>query len=134
MSTTLGTQPVTTRVRQPWQGVARVLMGVVGAQLLAGAVYFTFLAAPEDGGVANGFDWFVAVWALAVAPALVVVAVLRRSGGLPWGDVARWVVLVHAVWALVKLVSYDELVVSLVALFVDAVILGLLWWGARKPS
>lgn len=120
-------------VRQPWQGIARVLMLLVGASLLAGAVYFTFFAAPEDGGVASAFDGFVAVWALTVAVGLLVVAALPRGAVPSWAALATGVVLAHLVWGLIKLVAYDELPQSLTSLAVDAVILAVLWAG-RRPS
>ena len=131
MSVTERPAPVRS-VAQPWQAVARVVMGVTGAQLLAGAGYFTFLAPPEEGGVVTGFDWFVAIWAMASALALLGAAVLRAAGRVPWLELAWWALLAHALWATVKLLAYDEPpAITVVALTSDLVAAAALWAGSR---
>lgn len=112
---------------------ARVLLGLLGASLLAGAVYFTFFAPPEDGGVTTAVDWAVAVWAMATAVGLLVVAVLlgdrtRRTLGL-----ARALLVSHLVFGLVKVVFYAE-PESVTFIVVDLVLLALLAIRRRDGS
>jgi hypothetical protein len=117
-----------------WLIAARVALGLLGAQLLPAAVYFTYFAAPEDGGVVTAFDWFVAVWAIAVAVALLATALLPFPSRARRLQVAWWVMGAHFVWALVKLVAYDEMPVSAIMVIVDVVIFGLLWLSGRARS
>lgn len=121
-------------VHKRWLAVARVVMGLLGAQLLPGAIYFTFFAAPEDGGVVTAFDWFVAIWAMTVAVALMATALLPFPSRSRRLQVAWWVVGAHLVWALVKLVAYDEMPVSAIVVLVDVAILGLLWLAGRGAA
>lgn len=131
---TVSASTTASAVRQPWQAIARTLMFLVGASLLAGAMYFTFFASRQDGGVSSGFDWFVAVWALTVATGLLATAVLRGVGNVTWPSLATAVVSAHLVWGLAKLVAYDELVQSLTSIAVDAVILAVVWVGRRRTT
>lgn len=117
-----------------WLTAARVAMGLSGAQLLAGAVFFTFFAPAAEGGVVTAFDWFVAIWAMAAAVALLVTALAPFPSPERRLQVAWWVVGAHAVWGLVKLVAYDEMPVSAVVVAVDVAMLGLLWLAARAGS
>lgn len=118
-------------VHRGWLTVARVAMALVGAQLIPGAVYFTFFAAPEDGGVVTAFDWFVAIWAMAAAVALLATALLPFPSRTRRLHVAWWVMGTHLVWALVKLVAYDEMPVSAIVLLIDLVILAILWLAGK---
>ena len=117
--------------RSPWLTAARVVMGVFGAQLLAGAVYFTFFASPAEGGVVSAFDWFVAVWAIVAAAGLLVTAMVPFSSAPRRIEAAWWVLGVHALWGVVKVAAYDEMPVSGIVLGVDVVIGLLLWRAAR---
>ena len=94
-------------VHKGWFVTARVAVGLLGAQLLPAASYFTFFAAAEDGGVVSAFDWFVANWAIAVGLALVATAVLPFPSRARRLQVAWWVMGAHFLWGLVKLVAYD---------------------------
>ena len=121
-------------VHKGWFVTARVAVGLLGAQLLPAAIYFTFFAAAEDGGVVSAFDWFVAVWAIAVGLALVATAVLPFPSRARRLQVAWWVMGAHFLWGLVKLVAYDEMPVSGVRVLVDVVICGLLWLAGQRRS
>lgn len=110
-----------------WLVAARVALGLLGAQLLPAALYFTFFAAAQDGGVVTAFDWFVAVWAIAVAVALLATALLPFPSRARRLQVAWWVMGAHFVWGLVKLLAYDEMPVSAIVVLVDVAIFGLLW-------
>lgn len=74
----------------------------------------------------------MAIWALAVAVALLAVAI--APFGTPGSrlDAARWVVGAHVLWGLTKLVTYDELPASVISLSADAVLLALLWRAAGR--
>lgn len=117
-----------------WLVVARVAMALIGAQLLPAVVYFTFFAAPEDGGVVTAFDWFVAIWAMAAGVALLATALLPFPSRARRLHVAWWVMGTHLVWALVKLVAYDEMPVSAIVVLVDVVILALLWLAGKGQT
>lgn len=134
MTTQTATGSVDRTVHTRWLTVARVAMGLIGAQLLPGAVYFTFFAAPEDGGVVTAFDWFVAIWAMAAAAALLATALLPFPSRARRLHVAWWVMGTHLVWALVKLLAYDEMPVSAIVVLVDVVILALLWLAGKGQT
>lgn len=112
---------------------ARLLLGVLGLAGLAGAIYFTFFASPEDGGVTTGFDWFVAVWKIAVSVGFVAVAVAPRVSRALRVKLATWLLLADVVFGLVKVFGYDERE-SLVFLVVDAVLLALLQVVRRQEQ
>ena len=92
----------------PVRWTARVLLGLLGAVLLASAVYFTFFAPPEDGGVTTLVDWAVAVWAMATAVGFLVVAVGLGIGTRRRLRIARALLVSHLVFGLVKVVFYAE--------------------------
>lgn len=110
---------------------ARVLLGLLGVSLVAGATYFSFFASSADGGVVNVVDGLLAAWAYANGIGFVAVAVLlgRRSPAI-----------VRAAWALIgayllfnaiKLVGYGETeVVGMIV--VTLVAAGLLRAGTRS--
>lgn len=131
MQTQRETDPDGRAVHGGWLVAARVALGLLGAQLLPAAVFFTFFAAPEDGGVVTAFDWFVAIWAMAVAVALLATALLPFPSRVRRLQVAWWVMGAHFVWGLVKLVAYDEMPVSAVMVLIDVVVFGLLWLAGR---
>ena len=132
MQTQHETRTVEGGVHKGWLVAARVACGLLGAQLLPAAVYFTFFAAAEDGGVVTGFDWFVAIWAIGVAVALLATALLAVPSRTRRLQVAWWVMGAHFVWALVKLMAYDEMPVSAVMVLVDVVIFGLIWLAGPR--
>ncbi len=102
--------------------VARVLFALAGLVTLAGGIFFTFFATPEQGGVATAADWGVAVWSIAMSIAYLAAAVLLRPGrvGIFWFAVG--LVLLHLVFGLVKLIGYQEYE-SMPFFLVDAAIL-----------
>lgn len=134
MSTTQTQRQTRTRestVHGGWLVAARVALGLLGAQLLPAALYFTFFAAAEDGGVVTAFDWFVAVWAITVAVSLLATALLPFRTPAQRLQVAWWVMGAHFVWGLVKLIAYDEMPVSAIVVLVDVMIFGLLRLAGR---
>jgi hypothetical protein len=106
-------------------------MGLSGAQLLVGAIYFLFFATPDEGGVVSAFDWFVAIWALVAALGLLATSLAPFPARSTRLQAAWWVMGVHLLWALVKLLAYDEMPVSAIVVLVDLVILILLWRAGR---
>lgn len=120
-------------VPTPLLWIARVLLGLLGAVLLASAVYFTFFAPPEEGGVTTPVDWAVAVWAMVTAVGFLVVAVrLGDRTGRTLG-IARALLVSHLVFGLVKVVFYAE-PGSAVFVVVDLLLLALLAVRRRVPS
>jgi hypothetical protein len=95
-------------VPTPVLWIARVLLGLLGTVLLASAVYFTFFAPPEEGGVTTPVDWAVAVWAMVTAVGFLVVAVLLGNGTRRTLVIARALLVSHLVFGLVKVVFYAE--------------------------
>ena len=126
-STTSPGRPARTpaAVPVPVLWAARVLLGLLGVALLAGAAYFTFFAAPEDGGVAGPIDWVVAVWAMVTAVGLLVAAVQLGNGTRRTLGIARAFLVSHLVFGLVKVVFYAE-PESASFIVVDLLLLGLL--------
>lgn len=88
--------------------IAKVLLALIGAVTLAGGIYFTFFASPEEGGVSTGADWAVAVWSLVMSIAyLVAAAVLTPARrGTVW--FALGVAALHIVFGAVKFIGYQE--------------------------
>lgn len=124
------TQPVDRLSGGALLGVARAVLLLAGGVGLAGATYFTFFASVEEGGVATGFDWFVAVWKLLVSLGMIVVAVHPT---LPRGrrvDLAIGLVLADLVFGAIKIIGYDE-TESLAFTGVSLCILGLLFFLRR---
>lgn len=102
--------------------VARILFALAGLVTLAGGIFFTFFAAPEQGGVSTAADWGVAVWSLVMSIGYVAAAVLLRPErrGIFWFAVG--LVVLHLVFGLVKLIGYQEYE-SMPFFLVDAAIL-----------
>lgn len=110
---------------------ARILLGLLGASIVSASIYFTFWAAPEDGGVSAPVDWVVAAWALAMGLGLVAVAV--RLGAPGTMRIAVGLVLAHIAFGLVKLVGYGE--TESVGIFaVDLLILAVLAAASRSRA
>ncbi|MDQ3092708.1 MAG: hypothetical protein M3R46_13840 [Actinomycetota bacterium] len=85
---------------------ARVLLGLLGAMIVFGSIYFSFFASAQDGGNTAPVDWVVAAWALAMGLGMVAVAV--RLGAPGTMRIAVGLVLAHVAFGLVKLVGYGE--------------------------
>ena len=86
----------------------RVLATVSGLVGLVGASYFTFVAAPADGGVDTPFEWFVGLWKIVIACTLLAAAAgprLRPSARIA---VLTWAVVADLAFCAVKLVHYHE--------------------------
>jgi hypothetical protein len=107
MTTAPGTTP-RDRSTRVFRIIAQVLLILAGLVTLAGAVFFTFFATPEEGGVSTGADWAVAVWSLLLSIGYIAAGVLLRAGRdkVLWFAVA--LVLLHLVFGLVKLIGYQE--------------------------
>ena len=104
----------------------RALLAVYGLVTLAATAYFTFFAAPEDGGVSTVGDGFVALWSAVIGIALLVAAVrLGDLGNRTPLRLAQGAVVAHLVFGLVKYFGYGER--EAVGFFVfDLALLGLL--------
>lgn len=113
----------------PW--VARGLLGLTGAAVLFGAVYFTFFATAAEGQVSGVVDWLIAVWAMAIAVGYLVAAVRATHASPRMVGFAVAIVAIHIVFGLVKLVGYGE-TESVPFFAVDLVILGLLAFSQRS--
>lgn len=87
---------------------ARVLLGLLGVTGVPAVLYFTFFAAPEDGGVVSVVDWAVAVWAMVVFVGYVVVAVRLGPSRPGVHCAAVGLVLSHLAFGAVKLIGYGE--------------------------
>lgn len=109
---------------------ARVLFGLLGLVTLAGAVYFTFFAPAEDGGVSTGADWAVAVWSALMSIGYIVAAVLLGRPDRRIVFAAIGLVLLHLAFGFVKLIGYNE-VESVPFFAADLLILGLLGASLR---
>ncbi|WP_157530293.1 hypothetical protein [Microtetraspora niveoalba] len=110
-----------------WAG--RVLLLMFGLFGLAATSYFTFFAAPEDGGVTTANDWMLAAWSYAVGIGYLWVAV--RIGVNPGLRTAAFVfVIAQMVFSVIKIVWYDEMVLPVLA--VDALLLALFALGKRR--
>jgi hypothetical protein len=123
---------ITTSARQTRRRVpvlvlwtARVLLGLLGAVVLAGAVYFGFFAAPHDGGISTTVDWIVGIWAMVTAVGFLIVAVRLGDGSRRTLAIARGLLVSHVVFSLVKVFAYDEMEAA-TFLAVDLLVLGLL--------
>lgn len=122
--------PTTTRIRPltassvaSW--VVRVLFALSGIFLVAGTIYFTFFASPEEGRVSGPLDWVVALWSMIISAGYLYVAVRLGDGTRRTLLLARGFVIAHIVFGLVKLVGYGE--TETVGFFVfDLLLLGLL--------
>lgn len=113
-------------------GAARVLLGVMGLLGLAGALFFTFVASPAEGGVVGGFDWFIAAWKAVVSLGFLAVAVAPRMHPGRRIQLATWLVLADIVFGLVKYFGYDEREpINLAFFVVNALLLGLLHLAGR---
>lgn len=88
--------------------IARVLLILAGLVTFAGAIFFTFFASPEEGGVSTAADWAVAAWSLVMSIGYVVAGVLLRPGRGKVYWFAIGLVLLHLVFGLVKLIGYQE--------------------------
>jgi hypothetical protein len=84
------------------------MLGLLGALGLAAAAYFTFFAAPEDGGVVSAGDWLVAAWAIAMAVGYLVVSFAMRPGRPRVHRAAIALVLSHLAFGAVKVFGYGE--------------------------
>lgn len=125
--TTAPPRPSQASVIAWWAG--RVLLLLLGLFGLAATSYFTFFAAPEDGGVTTLIDWALAAWSYMVGIGYLWVAV--RVGANPGLRTAAFVfVIAQMVFSLIKIVWYDEMVLPVLA--VDALLLGLLALGKRR--
>lgn len=87
---------------------AKVLLALIGAVTLAGGIYFTFFASPEQGGVATGADWAVAVWSLLMSIAYLVAAAVLSPARPKTIWFAIGVAAVHIVFGAVKFIGYQE--------------------------
>ncbi|MCA1781702.1 MAG: hypothetical protein ABR616_18145 [Dermatophilaceae bacterium] len=97
-------------------------------------MYFTFFATPDQGGVVSAFDWFVAIWALLAALGLLATSLAPFPARSRRLQAAWWVMGVHLAWALMKLLTYDEMPVSAIVVPIDLVILTLLWRAGRARA
>jgi hypothetical protein len=122
------------RAGGPALRAARVLLALLGIATVGGATYFTFVAAPEQGGVSGPIDVALGVWALAMGAGFIAAAV--RLGARPSARSLRLtaaLVGVHVAYSLIKLVGYDE--TEVIAFFaVDALILALLAAAGRAGT
>ncbi|WP_182907111.1 hypothetical protein [Microbispora sp. H13382] len=125
--TTTPPRPSQASVIAWWAG--RVLLLLLGLFGLAATSYFTFFAAPEDGGVTTPIDWALAAWSYTVGVGYLWVAV--RIGANPGLRTAAFVfVIAQMVFSVIKIVWYDEMVLPVIA--VDALLLALLALGKRR--
>ncbi len=130
---------VTTGVRRPLassvaQWVARVLFGLFGGVLVAGTIFFTFVASVEEGGVSGPVDWAVAGWSMVMALGYLYAAVRLGDGSARTHRLAAGFVVSHIVFGLVKYVGYGERE-AVVFFAADLLLLGLLavsWRGDRQ--
>ena len=108
---------------------ARLLLGLLGASIVAGSIYFGFFASAEEGGVSGAVDWVVAAWALAMG--LGMIAVAFRLGAPGTMRIAYGLVLAHVAFGLVKLIGYGE-TESLGIFVVDFLVLAVLALASRS--
>lgn len=100
--------------------------GVLG---VAAGTYFTFAAAPEDGGVATAFDAFLGAWKIATSLGLVAAVTWPRVHVRSRLTAAGWLLGADVVFNLIKVFGYDE-PESAPILIVSAMLFGLVW-GVR---
>jgi peptidoglycan/LPS O-acetylase OafA/YrhL len=87
----------------------RVVLAAYGLVTLAATAWFTFFAAPEDGGVTTAGDALVAVWSVAIGVCLLAAAVrLRDAGASSALRLAQGAVVAHLAFGLVKYFGYEE--------------------------
>jgi peptidoglycan/LPS O-acetylase OafA/YrhL len=87
----------------------RVVLAAYALMGLAATAYFTFFAAPEDGGVATFGDGLVALWNVVIGICMLVAAV--RLGNVRTSQplrLAQGAVVAHIVFGLVKYFGYGE--------------------------
>ena len=102
------------------------LLGLTGAVVMFGSVYFSAIAPPQD---LQAIDWLVGAWAFALAVAfLALVPRLPRAAGL-----AIALVALHAVFGVVKIVGYAETEAA-TFIAVDLLLISLLAAVRRRPS
>jgi hypothetical protein len=110
---------------------ARVLLGLLGVSVVAGATYFSFFAGADEGGVANVGDGLLAAWAYANGIGLAAVAVLLGRGGTGIVRAAWALIGAYLVFSAIKIVGYGETeVVGMVV--VSLIAAGLLRLGTRS--
>ena len=83
----------------------QMLLGLMGAVVVYGSVYFTVVAPPEE---VRGVDWLVGAWALATGVAAVVLATRLARGDARVRRLATVLLASHVVFGVVKVVGYDE--------------------------
>lgn len=110
---------------------ARVLLALFGAFGVGATVYFSFYAAPEDGGVVGAWDWLVAAWSMTTSLGYLYVAVKLGDRTLRTVRLGQAFVLAHVVFGLVKLFGYDESE-SVFFFAQDALLLALLTVAGRR--
>ena len=99
----------------------QALLGLMGAVVCFGSIYFSAIAPPVD---VDALGWAVGAWAFAMALAMLACAVR-----LPAGDRVRVLAIrllaLHFVFGVVKIAGYDEPEAGLFMVF-DVALLGLL--------
>ena len=70
----------TARNAYVWLRALATVAGLVG---LAGASYFTFVAAPTEGGVDTPFEWFVGLWKIVIATTMLTATIDARDMSRP---------------------------------------------------
>jgi hypothetical protein len=111
----------------------RVLLAVVGVFGVCAASYFGFVLDADDGGIANPFDLFVALWKIGLSLAFLVAAIgpgLGRAGRIA---LARWALGAEFIFDAIKLGYYHESA-SLVFIAIDCLLLGLVLHAGRPAK
>jgi hypothetical protein len=111
---------------------AQILMLLLGAVVTFGAIYFSAFVPADVAERADSLgDWLVGAWALATGLGFLYLGARLTGPDACVRSAARWLLVAHVVFGLVKLFAYSE-AEAMTFVVVDLLVLGLLSTRAAR--